>query len=89
MQNIMRTVAMSSLIFLSGLSGIIAADIQNSLENLKESGADWEIWIDTRFPTLLCTRSGHSGRRPPLSMTNSQIGCTIANPNDPRAIVRR
>src|ERR1039457_1532253 len=46
MQNIVRMVALSNLIFFSSCSRIIASDVQDAFENLKEVGADWGIWID-------------------------------------------
>ena len=44
--NIMRIMLITGYIFLSSCCGLIAVDVESSLENLKESGADWGIWID-------------------------------------------
>jgi hypothetical protein len=42
----MKTAVISSFIFLFNVCGLIAADLQSPLANLKDSGADWGIWID-------------------------------------------
>jgi hypothetical protein len=42
----MKAYLPSILALFLGLGGLIAADLQNPLENLGETGADWGIWID-------------------------------------------
>jgi hypothetical protein len=43
--NMKRNLLNGFLLF-SSVCTLIAADVQNPLENLRESGADWGIWID-------------------------------------------
>jgi len=41
----MKRNLLNSFVLLSSICTLIAADVQNPLENLPESGADWGIWI--------------------------------------------
>lgn len=41
-----KALLFGGLVWLSSSYRLVAADIQNPLENLREPGADWGIWID-------------------------------------------